>query len=397
MKNIFPKKTSSRSPRGDAHKGFGAGNRRNDTRDHERSDRKERSSPRPYTANVKYGVSAKTSSYRGKDFRSQSIDDAPKTYSSTPSASPKSVYIKTERVEVFSKSPVRTGSRKKVSAISENGVFKMPKANHQRQSDSSDTSWGTVASWYNDHLEKTGDTYHEKVVYPNLLRLLGDVKGKKVLDLACGQGQFSRILRTEGAYVTGVDLGKELIDLAEANNPSIKEAGTHKITYFHGSADDLFMLKNGAFDIVVCILALQNIEKLHKTLEEVSRVLTLQGTCYFVINHPSFRVPRMSHWGYDERVGVQYRRVDEYMSESHVKIDMTPGSKSNKKYTVTFHRPLQVYIKALTKAGFALTHLEEWISHKESEKGPRQKSENNARKEIPLFMCIEGKRMGSSS
>ena len=273
--------------------------------------------------------------------------------------------------------------------------YTKPKAKSQKQAAGNDTSWGTVAAWYNDHLEKTGDTYHEKVIYPNLLRLIGDVKGKKVLDLACGQGQFSRILRAEGANVTGVDLGKELIDIAESKNVSVKETGTHKVVYFHGSADELSMLKDGTFDMVVCILALQNIEKLQKTIEEAKRVLTPSGSFIFVLNHPSFRNPRVSHWGYDERIGVQYRRIDEYMSESQVKIDMTPGSKTNKKFTITFHRPLQVYVKALAKAGFAVTRLEEWVSHRESERGPRQKSENNARKEIPLFMCIEGTKITS--
>jgi ubiquinone/menaquinone biosynthesis C-methylase UbiE len=53
---------------------------------------------------------------------------------------------------------------------------------------SKETSWGGVASWYDAHLEKNTDTYHEKVVYPNMLRLLGECEGESILDLACGQG-----------------------------------------------------------------------------------------------------------------------------------------------------------------------------------------------------------------
>lgn len=257
----------------------------------------------------------------------------------------------------------------------------------------SDTSWGKVANWYNDHLEKENDTYHVKVVYPNLFRILGDLQGKKVLDLACGQGQFSSLLRDKGAYVTGIDLGKELIAIAESRNESVKEKGTHKVTYLNGSADDLYMLKDRTFDVVVCVLALQNIEKLAKTIDEVKRVLVEGGTFIFVLNHPSFRNPRQTSWGYDQPTNTQFRRVDEYMSESHIKIDMTPGSKKDKKFTVSFHRPLQMYVKALAKAGFLISHLEEWISHKESERGPKQLAENKSRKEIPLFMCIEARKV----
>ena len=66
---------------------------------------------------------------------------------------------------------------------------------------------------------------------------------------------------------------------------------------------------------------------------------------------------------------------------------MNPGNKNSRK-TYSFHRPLQVYVKSLVKNGFVITKLEEWISHKESQKGPKKKIEDNARKEIPMFMCI---------
>ncbi len=254
-----------------------------------------------------------------------------------------------------------------------------------------DTSWGTVASWYDSHLEKSDDTYHAKVIFPNLLRLLDDVKGKKILDLACGQGVFTRELHSKGALVTGTDIAKELLTIAEEKGKASKVIP--KITYIRTSADDLYMLKDNTFDIVICILALQNIENMQKTVKEASRVLTTGGRFIFVLNHPSFRNPRQSAWGYDEHTSMQYRRVDEYMSESHVKIDMTPGSKADKKFTVSFHRPLQVYVKALSKAGFTITHLEEWISHRTSEKGPKQRAEDRARKEIPLFMCLESKKV----
>ncbi len=252
-----------------------------------------------------------------------------------------------------------------------------------------ETSWGNVASWYDTHLEKTGDTYHEKVVYPNLARLLGDVKGKHVLDLACGQGQFSRLLAEAGASVIGVDVGKALLDIAEKKNKPYK----FKIFYYNTASHDLYMIKDGTQDIVVCVLALQNIENLQETLKEVSRVLAKDGTFVCVLNHPSFRIPRGSGWGYNEHEQVQYRRIESYLSEAKVKIDMTPGSTTDKKFTYSFHRPLQVYVKAFAKNHLAITRLEEWESHRKSEKGPKQKVEDKARKEIPLFMCIECRKI----
>lgn len=246
------------------------------------------------------------------------------------------------------------------------------------------TSWGGVASWYDKHLEGD-DTYHTKVILPRLLRMTGDIKGKDILDLACGQGFFSRHLSECGANVTGIDIGKELIAQAEV----LQKGHSSKIHYYVSGADDLYMLKDKSIDIVVCVLALQNIENITGTFKEVSRVLRKGGKFIFVINHPSFRNPQSSFWGYSEEEKVQYRRVDSYLSESKVKIDMTPGNAKEKKFTISFHRPLQLWSKLLSKHDFAITRMEEWESHRVSEKGPKQDSENKARKEIPLFLAIE--------
>jgi hypothetical protein len=88
------------------------------------------------------------------------------------------------------------------------------------------------------------------------------------------------------------------------------------------------------------------------------------------------------------KTGALYRRVDEYLSESRKSIDMNPGT-PGRKMTVSFHRPLQIYSKTLANAGFAILRIEEWTSHKASQAGPKKTAEDKARKEIPLFMCLE--------
>jgi len=80
------------------------------------------------------------------------------------------------------------------------------------------------------------------------------------------------------------------------------------------------------------------------------------------------------------------------MSELREKIDMAPGSKSGEQ-TISFHRPLQFFVKLLGKAGLVITNMEEWVSNKKSEPGPRAEAEDSARKEIPLFMMIEVRKI----
>lgn len=242
------------------------------------------------------------------------------------------------------------------------------------------TSWGNVADWYDDVVNDR-DSYQNKVILPNLLRIVAPEKGKSVLDIACGQGFFSHAMAAKGAKIVGVDIGTALIDIAK------KQAGPNE-TFHVMSAENLSGLEDAEFDAAFCVLAIQNIEHMAKAFKEASRVLKSRGKFVIVMNHPSFRIPGKSAWGFDEKGGIQYRRVDEYLSESRKAMDMKPGTPGTE-ITHSFHRPLQVYSKTLANAGFAISRIEEWTSHKESEAGPKKVMEDKARREIPLFMCLE--------
>ena len=248
------------------------------------------------------------------------------------------------------------------------------------------TSWGNVAGWY-DTVGNDKDSYQVNVILPNLVRIIAPDKGKKLLDLACGQGFFTHALSAKGAHVTGVDISPELIDIAR------KHAG-HNEEFYVSPSDDLSKFKNKSFHGVVCVLAIQNIERMALTFKEVSRVIDDKGKFVLVLNHPTFRIPGKTAWDFDAKKNIQYRRVDEYLSESRTAIDMNPGATEEKKeLTYSFHRSLQTYSKTLSNAGFAISRIEEWVSHKESEAGPRKSAEDRARREIPLFMCVECVKM----
>jgi ubiquinone/menaquinone biosynthesis C-methylase UbiE len=248
------------------------------------------------------------------------------------------------------------------------------------------TSWGGVAKWYDAHLEKKDDTYHSRVILPNLMRLLDPKKGETVADIACGQGYFARVIAKSEAHVIASDISPELIALA-------KKQDTKNIEYHIASADKLTAIKNKGADSALIVLAIQNIEHFQEVFGEVARILKPHGRLLLVLNHPAFRIPGRISWEWDEKTHTQYRRVNGYLSDSHAKIQMHPGENPNE-VTLSFHRPLQVYVKALAKNGFAITRLEEWISHRVSERGPRAQEEDRIRKEIPLFLALEATLLG---
>jgi ubiquinone/menaquinone biosynthesis C-methylase UbiE len=161
-------------------------------------------------------------------------------------------------------------------------------------------------------------------------------------------------------------------------------------------------VKDHSVDVIIIVLAIQNIENINAVFAECKRVLKPGGKLFMVLNHPAFRIPKASDWqtehDHEKNQQVMYRRIAGYLSERKIAIDMHPGKsaagkRTEKIETVSFHRPLQIYSKALAKSGFAIARLEEWDSHKKSLPGPRQKAEDTARKEIPLFLCIEAQQL----
>ncbi len=246
-----------------------------------------------------------------------------------------------------------------------------------------ETSWGHVANWYHEHVSESDDTYHEQVIKPNLVRVVGDIREKRVLDLACGEGFFSRALHSAGAHVTGIDIAPELIQIA-------KKLGPADITYLAAPASRI-PLPDSSFDAAICVLALQNIKDLSGAMAEASRLLKKNGAFVIVLNHPCFRIPQNSYWGFDADASVQFRRIDRYLSETSYAVHMHPG-KDPSITTLSYHRPLQVYMKELAKHRLALLGLEEWISHRVSEKGPRRDAEDRARKEFPLFLMLNARK-----
>jgi ubiquinone/menaquinone biosynthesis C-methylase UbiE len=243
-----------------------------------------------------------------------------------------------------------------------------------------ETNWDNVAGWYDRHVSESSD-HQRDIIIPGTLKLLQPKAGEKILDVGCGQGELCREFAEKGVQVVGVDSSRKLIDIAK------KRSARFNIHYRVADAGNLEGMQDGTFDAACSILALQNREDLEAVAKEMSRVIKRGGRLVWVLNHPCFRIPRQSGWGFDEKRKLQYRRIDRYMTELKIPIQMHPGAAPNV-HTWTFHRPLSAYFDQLNSLGFAVTKLEEWVSQRKSKPGAKARAENMSREEIPLFLAI---------
>ena len=113
-----------------------------------------------------------------------------------------------------------------------------------------------------------------------------------MLDLACGNGYISRRFARAGGNVVGVDGSGAIVERARAREAR-EPLG---ITYHVADAADLEMLEDGAFDLVVCNMALMDIADADAAIEEVARVLVPDGRFVASIAHPCFDKMETSGW-----------------------------------------------------------------------------------------------------
>jgi SAM-dependent methyltransferase len=248
-----------------------------------------------------------------------------------------------------------------------------------KKNSETNTSWQPVSEWYHSSVGASGHYYHQHVVIPNLMRLLQLHESASVLDLGCGQGILARQL-PEGVYYQGLDLAPSLIQLAKKQN--------HNPDYHFAVANVTrpLPIQKKDFTHATCVLALQNMDNIEGACQQAFNHLSPGGMFVIVLNHPCFRIPRQSSWETDPIKKTQYRRIDRYFSPLKVPIAAEP-SKKNSAVTWSFHYPLSAFTTALSKNGFFIKNIEEWVSDKTSV-GKAAKMENRSRAEFPLFLAL---------
>ena len=87
-------------------------------------------------------------------------------------------------------------------------------------------------------------------------KFIGDVKGKKVLDLGCGEGGYSRELAKRGAELVSIDCSKKAIEYAT----KLACDENLQIQHFVRNSNDLFDIASEQFDIVMCSMMLMDCE-----------------------------------------------------------------------------------------------------------------------------------------
>jgi ubiquinone/menaquinone biosynthesis C-methylase UbiE len=180
--------------------------------------------------------------------------------------------------------------------------------------------------------------YNEMLEMPSVLELLGNVRGKKILDLGCGTGIYAKLLKKKGAMVKGFDISPEMIKIAKRENPTLEL----KI----GSAYEIPF--NEKFDTVLASLVVHYIEDWDKMFKEVRRVLKKGGVFIFSTGNPVSEFP--------ERIKVGKKNIkvlgDYFKEGKRYSLWKDVGGKNRK--VSSFHTTYETTIKRILSNGFEI-------------------------------------------
>jgi SAM-dependent methyltransferase len=208
------------------------------------------------------------------------------------------------------------------------------------------SEWNKNAEARHKQISSEIDISYHKILIPTMMRLVGDIANKRVIDVGCGSGYLTAELARKGSYVLGVDPSKEMIRIAKREYGNLP-----RLKFINRSIEDFSSHYSGTgFDIAVSNMSLITIANLEEALRAISSVLLPKGIFAFNITHPCF----YNQYRKYQSAGTFQYHISHAQKGSFIISNDPRGLPSP---TTHFHRPLQEYFRSLKAASFAIDEL----------------------------------------
>ncbi|MEM0913538.1 MAG: class I SAM-dependent methyltransferase [Planctomycetota bacterium] len=243
--------------------------------------------------------------------------------------------------------------------------------------------WAAIAEAWLDKVERHPEAHRVELLDGPMLEAVGDVAGKRVIDLGCGGGRFCRMLAERGAAeVVGVDQVAAFIDYARAH-------GGPREKYVVADAQRELDWPAGSFDAAVSYLALMDMPDPRSAIRESARLVRPGGALAVCVVHPMRSSTEPPAWVRDDDGRRLHWPVADYGREGPRTCDFGPGVG----IVTNFHVMLSTYAAAFTGAGFAIEAIVEPLpTPEQAEASPGWAAEYHA----PNFMIFRLRRSNAS-
>lgn len=233
----------------------------------------------------------------------------------------------------------------------------------------SKSSWEQNAENWDDYMGAESNRFHRELIRPYTEKLLNIKKGQNILDIACGNGNFSRKLAEKGANVVAFDYSSKMIERAKNRSKDYHNQIKYKVLDAT-NYDDLLELENEEFDGAVANMALMDIADIAPLINSLHKILKPNGNFVFSITHPCFQTPgviKVNESKEDIKGNMVFKnsiQISNYLTPKPYKTTAIQGQ------TIPhhmFHRALSYYMNLAFESGFVLDGVEEPSFKKEKD------------------------------
>lgn len=220
--------------------------------------------------------------------------------------------------------------------------------------------WEENAQFWDNAMGDESNEFHREVVRPKVTELLSPNPADYILDIACGNGNYSSYLAQRGASVVAFDYSKKMIELAKRRQSQYAK----QIEFCVADATDrksiLELKRNRAFTKAVSNMAIMDITDIEPLLMAVYELLQESGIFVFATQHPCF-----------------VTLTEKYMTP-HSYYDI--AIEGQPKEQIYYHRSIQDIFNLCFRAGFVIDGFYEECFKTNKEMASYDASEEACRK-----------------
>ena len=208
------------------------------------------------------------------------------------------------------------------------------------------------------------------------LRLLGDVKGKRVLELGSGSGASAVALARRGASVFAVDAAASQL----AQGRRLAEREEVRVEWHRSDLADLAFLRADSIDLVFSAYALGYVDDLGRVFRQVHRVLKPDAPLVFSVPHPAYDM-------------IDDDDPEEPLLVRRSYFDQTPiDYEWNGIGFTDYHHSISDLFMGLTRTSFRVDTI---LEPEPLMKGPRSQHWREAFRMVPRTLIVRARKEGN--
>lgn len=195
-------------------------------------------------------------------------------------------------------------------------------------------AWQENAQFWDNSMGDDSNQFHREVIRPKVSELLDIKEDDFILDIACGNGNYSAYIAKHGANVVAFDYSAKMIELAEKRQEKYKDKIEFHVIDATNEKELYSLKKDRLYNKAVSNMAVMDITDINALFRCVNDLLMENGIFVFATQHPCF-----------------VTLTDKYLTAHSYSGEAIAGQPQLQCY---YHRSLQDIFNLCFKSGFVI-------------------------------------------